>query len=75
LTNSLGDKKSWRTTVIVLVSISTILFIIQRTSMQFLDPVFEVCIFYIPTTLSIIIYYWLNKKTETSQTSAHINNK
>jgi hypothetical protein len=72
LEESLGDKKSWRTTVIVLVSISTILFVIQRSSMQFLDPVFEVCIFYIPTILAVIIYYRLSKKTETAPTSAHI---
>jgi uncharacterized membrane protein len=51
-----GEKESWRTTVMVLMAISLVIGIIQRTSYMFLDPKFEVCIFHVPTILSIIIY-------------------
>jgi uncharacterized membrane protein len=51
-----GEKESWRTTVMVLIAISLVIGIIQRTSYMFLDPKFEVCIFHVPTILSIIIY-------------------
>lgn len=51
-----GEKKSWRTTVTVLIAISLVIGIIQRTGFMFLDPKFEVCIFHLPTIVSIIIY-------------------
>jgi hypothetical protein len=38
------------------MAISLVIGIIQRTSYMFLDPKFEVCIFHVPTILSIIIY-------------------
>ena len=51
-----GEKESWRTTVMVLMAISLIIGLIQRTSYRFLDPKFEVCVFHVPTILSLIIY-------------------
>jgi hypothetical protein len=51
-----GEIESWRTTVMVLTAISLIVGIIQRTYYMFLDPKFEVCVFHIPTILSLIIY-------------------
>jgi len=51
-----GEKESWRTTVIVLTAISLIIGLMQRTSYMFLDPTFEVCVFHVPTILSLIIY-------------------
>ncbi len=54
-----GEKESWRTTVIVLTAISLIIGLMQRTSYRFLDPKFEVCVFHVPTILSLIIYSWL----------------
>ncbi|MBN2335303.1 hypothetical protein JXL21_07050 [Candidatus Bathyarchaeota archaeon] len=52
----LGEKESWRLTVIVLVVISLIIGLIQRTGLQFLDPKFELAVFHIPTIFSMIIY-------------------
>lgn len=51
-----GEKESWRTTVMVLMAISLVIGLIQRTSYMFLDPKFEVCVFHFPTLLSLIIY-------------------
>ena len=51
-----GEKWSWRMTVMVLIAISLVIGIIQRTGFMFLDPKFEVCIFHLPTVVSIIIY-------------------
>jgi len=51
-----GEKESWRTTVMVLMAISLIIGFIQRTSYMFLDPKFELCVFHVPTILSLIIY-------------------
>ena len=51
-----GEKESWRTTAIVLTAISLVVGLIQRTGYMFLDPKFELCIFHIPTVLSLIIY-------------------
>ena len=51
-----GEKESWRTTVMVLMAISLIIGFIQRTGYRFLDPKFELCVFHVPTILSLIIY-------------------
>ena len=46
------DKESWRLTTLLLVTLSLIIFLIQRTSWAVFDPVFEVCIFHIPALFS-----------------------
>ena len=51
-----GEKKSWRMTVMVMMAISLVIGLIQRTGYMFLDPKFEVCVFHVPTILSLIIY-------------------
>jgi hypothetical protein len=56
-----GEKQAWRTTAIVLTLFSIIIGIIQRSSYMFLDPKFEVCVFHIPTAISLIIYSSLPK--------------
>ncbi len=61
-----GEKESWRTTAIVLTAISLVVGLVQRTGYRFLDPKFEVCVFHIPTVLSIIIYSRLPKSSNGS---------
>jgi hypothetical protein len=64
MVNGLCDEKeSWKTTVIVLTAISIIVGLIQRTRYMFLDPKFELCVFHIPTVLSLIIYSRLPEST------------
>ena len=53
------DQNAWRKTVIVLSIISLIVGVLQRTTYQFLKPIFELCIFHLSTIMSILIY--LNK--------------
>jgi uncharacterized membrane protein len=40
----------------VMMAISLVIGLIQRTGYMFLDPKFEVCVFHVPTILSLIIY-------------------
>jgi uncharacterized membrane protein len=46
------EKESWRLTTLLLVVLSLIVFLIQRTSWAVFDTVFEVCIFHIPAVFS-----------------------
>lgn len=50
------EKQSWRITSIALTLVSLFIGLLQRTRYMFLDPKFEVCIFHIPTVISLIIY-------------------
>ena len=51
-----SEKQSWRTTATVMTLISIVIGIIQRTGYMFLDPKFEICVFHVPTAISLIIY-------------------
>jgi len=57
-----GEHESWRKTCIVLILVSIIIGIIQRSRYQFLDPKFEVSVFHLPTIISLVIYYYLTRK-------------
>jgi hypothetical protein len=52
----MSEHDAWRTTTKVLAVTSVIVGIIQRTQYRFLDVLFEIFIFHVPTILSIIIY-------------------
>lgn len=46
------DGESWRLTTLLLVALSIVVFLVQRTSWALFDTVFEVCIFHIPALFS-----------------------
>ncbi|MFC1802418.1 hypothetical protein ACFL0D_00460 [Thermoproteota archaeon] len=52
----MSQKEEWKKTTTVLVILSIIIGVIQRTPYQFLDEVFEVFIFHIPPLISFVIY-------------------
>jgi len=54
---SLSESESWRITAWVLLAISSAIFVIQRFVASFLDPIFEFCIFHLPTLIAVLIYY------------------
>jgi hypothetical protein len=56
------ELESWRRACIVLVAVSLIIGLVQRSSFQFLDTKFEVAIFHIPAMVSLMIYYSLSKR-------------
>jgi len=56
------ELESWRKACTVLVVVSLILGLIQRTSYRFLDQTFEVSIFHVTTIISLIIYYSLTRR-------------
>ena len=50
------DAASWRTTAMVMLTISVAVFITQRFIVVFLDPIFEFCIFHLSALVSVAIY-------------------
>jgi len=60
---SSSDLNSWRITAIILLIISTIVFMVGKIKWLIFDPIFEICIFYIPTILAISIYFFKARKT------------
>ena len=56
------ELESWRRACIVLVVVSMIIGLVQRSGYQFLDVKFEVAIFHIPAMVSLLIYYSLSKR-------------
>jgi len=59
------DLNSWRTTTLVLVIISLSMFAVQRSSLTFLDVVFEFCIFHVPAIIAVGVYVYQKKKVAT----------
>ncbi|UCD44552.1 MAG: hypothetical protein JSV27_10595 [Candidatus Bathyarchaeota archaeon] len=51
-----SDVELWRRTTYALVVVSSIFFLLQRTSWAMFDPIFELCIFHIPTIFSALFY-------------------
>lgn len=51
-----SSTRVWRATAYVLVLLSALVFLVQRTSWAMFDIVFEVCIFHIPALFSAVIY-------------------
>jgi hypothetical protein len=56
------ESSLWRTTAYIMVSISAVIFLIQRTSWAMFDPVFEVCIFHLPALAGATIYYFIRRR-------------
>ncbi|MFA9437295.1 MAG: hypothetical protein ACEROO_09295 [Candidatus Bathyarchaeota archaeon] len=52
----MSEQDFWRTATKVLAVTASLVGIIQRTQYRFLDVLFEVCVFHVPTIVSIIIY-------------------
>jgi hypothetical protein len=46
------ERESWRITTLLLVTLSIVVFLVQRTSWALFDAVFEVSIFHIPALFS-----------------------
>jgi len=46
------ERETWRLTTLLLITLSIIVFLVQRTSWAVFDTVFEVSIFHIPALFS-----------------------
>jgi len=57
-----SELESWKITTIILGLISIAIFMVQRSSYMFLDPVFEFCIFHLPAGISLGVYFFIRKK-------------
>jgi len=57
------EAASWRTTAALLSCIAIVIFCIQRTSWAFItNTLFEVCIFYLPAVLAVVVYLFMRSK-------------
>jgi uncharacterized membrane protein len=63
----LSDEESWKRTVLVLLTISVAVFVVQRAYFMFLNPVFEFCVFHMTTVASIAIYVYVSRKKKAGQ--------
>ena len=51
-----GDLRAWLYSVLVMVSLSLAVFLVQLLFGRVLNIAFEVCVFYLPTIILLIIY-------------------
>lgn len=51
-----NEASTWRVTALIMGVISITIFLIQRSTFMFLDPVFEFAIFHIPAILALNYY-------------------
>ncbi|GEM_PF-3352515 len=57
----------WLLATKVMFVLSFTIFITQRFVLRVLDPMFEICVFYVPTTVLFLIYIKLRLKKKTTQ--------
>lgn len=53
---------TWRNASIAVVLVAAFIFLIQFFVRRFFDPVFEICIFYIPALVSVILYLYQRRR-------------
>ena len=53
---NLNENEAWRRTAYLLLGISVIIGVIQRPQYQFLDELFDLFVFHIPTVMAFVIY-------------------
>ena len=51
-----NESAAWSIATVIMVVTSLIIVIIQRMIFQVFDYIFEICIFYIPTLIMVVIY-------------------
>lgn len=51
-----GELTAWFRAMFIMVLLSVAVFAFQHFSRHFFNPAFEVCVFYIPTAILVIIY-------------------
>ena len=63
-----GDSSSqeveyWFKAFLVMAALSAAVFTVQHLVAKIFDPIFEVCIFYIPTLITLAVYLHLRIRT------------
>jgi len=57
------ELKTWHIATLIMVALSTAVFVVQRFVGQIFDIVFEVCIFYISTFMIVGLLLYLRAKS------------
>jgi antibiotic biosynthesis monooxygenase (ABM) superfamily enzyme len=60
--NKQEESKSWRIATITMLVIAAIVFLIQRFAGPVFDLVFEVCIFYVPAVVMVLLFLYFRQK-------------
>jgi len=56
-----GEERSWLNAMIIMVTLSLAVMLIQGVIGRKFDVAFEVCIFHIPALILVAIYVWLKR--------------
>jgi len=56
------ELRTWRVAAVVVGLTAVFVFIIQHFVIRFFDVVFEICIFYIPALVSVMLYLMVRRK-------------
>ncbi len=63
------ELEAWRQATFVVLSLATLVFLVQRLFDPMFDVVLEICIFYVPAvTITMLYLYFKTKLTAKSQT-------
>ncbi len=57
---------TWRNASMVVVLVAALVFLVQFFGHRFFDPVFEICIFYVPAFVSVILYLLQRRRLRVS---------
>ncbi len=56
------ELKTWRQAALIMLALAITIFCAQRFIGQMFDFAFEICIFYIPAILLIIVYFYFKAR-------------
>jgi len=56
------ELKTWRVAAVIVALAAVFVFIIQHFVIRLFDVVFEICIFYIPALVSVMLYLYLRRR-------------
>jgi len=52
------ERDSWLLALFVMAVVSSAAFLVQRFVLPLFNAAFEICVFYVPTTVLLAIYLW-----------------
>ena len=61
--SSSEEVEYWFKAFLVMATLSTVVFMVQHLVARIFDLIFEVCIFYIPTLITLAVYLHLRVRT------------
>jgi antibiotic biosynthesis monooxygenase (ABM) superfamily enzyme len=60
--NKQEESKSWQIATITMLVIAAMVFLVQRFAGPIFDFVFEICIFYVPAVVMVLLFLYFRQK-------------